>query len=103
MQFSPWPHMAKETQPKIEKKLLMGKYEIDQDGYVEFGDIARGEMDMQSQYASRYVDGSMSGYPSLGEGLRFKGDTDNYHLMKIHHEDVGEFLKRFRKHEEKRY
>jgi len=81
--------------------MFMDRYEIDEEGYVKFGDIARGEMDMQSQYAARYVHGVL-GDPNLGEGLRFKGNYDDYHFMKIHHEDIEEFLKRFREYEERR-
>lgn len=80
----------------------MGKYEIDEDGYVEFGDIALSEMEMQSQYASRYTDGTMKGYPNLGEGLRFKGSVSDYHFMKIHNEDIEEFLRRFKEYRDKR-
>lgn len=93
--------MKKEIQPKMEKKMLLGKYEIDEEGYVNFGDISRGEMDMQSQYGARYVHGEL-GDPNLGEGLRFKEDYGHYHSMKIHHEDVEEFIRRFKEYEEQR-
>lgn len=76
---------------------LSEKYLADENGFVEFGDISRGELRMQTQYGSRYVNGFAGEYPNLGEGLRFEGDTDNYHSLKIHIDDIGEFVKRFNK------
>lgn len=62
--------------------------------YESFGNIARSRLGMQAQYASRYVDGFMGEYPNCGEGLRFKGNTDDYHSLQIHPGDVEEFVKR---------
>lgn len=62
--------------------------------FVKFGEIARGRLGQQCQYASRYVDGKIEGYPNLGEGLRFKGDPGDYHSLEIHREDVEEFVRR---------
>ena len=81
--------------PKIENKLF-GKYEVDESGYVDFGDIARGELGMQCQYASRYVSGLDR--PKLAEGLRVLGDPNvNYHGLKIHRDDVEEFIPKINK------
>ena len=79
-----------EELPKSE--LLFGKYKVDKDGYVEFGDVVRGELGMQSQYASRYISGLDR--PRLAEDLRVKGDPSNYHFLKIHKDDASEFIKR---------
>jgi len=67
--------------------------------YVSFGDIARIRLGQQCQYASRYIDGEIEGYPNLGEGLRFTGfdhlgRINNYHAMEIHKDDVEEFVRR---------
>jgi len=34
----------------------------------------------------------------LGDGLRFKGNTNNYHSLKIHKDDVEEFVWRYELH-----
>ena len=77
---------------------LASKYEADGNGFVDFSDIARGELRQQSQYASRYVDGKMEGYPNLGEGLRFEGDPSDYHSLRIHKDDLAEFVQRVISH-----
>jgi hypothetical protein len=74
---------------------LSEKYTADEDGFVMFGDVSRGELKKQTQYGSRYVNGFQGEYPNLGEGLRFDGDPDNYHSLKIHKDDIEEFVKRF--------
>ena len=51
----------------------------------------------QNQYASRYIDGRY-GYTNLGEGLRFKGDIDDYHTIYIHVDDYDEFHRRVNTH-----
>lgn len=63
--------------------------------YVDFGDISRSRLQNQCQYGSRYVDGRIEGYPNLGEGLRFLGNTNDYHSLKIHSADVQEFVERY--------
>lgn len=70
------------------------RYESDLEGYVSFPAIATGELRQQAQYASRYVDGVIEDYPNLGEGLRFKGDPSDYHSLRIHKDDVQEFVQR---------
>jgi len=82
---------------KVEKNTevnLASKYEADENGFVNFGDIARGELRQQSQYASRYVNGEIRGYPNLGEGLRFEGDPLDYHSLRIHKDDITRFVER---------
>jgi hypothetical protein len=76
------------------------KYKADENGFVVFGDVSRGELRKQAQYGSRYVDGVIEGYPNLGEGLRFVGDTDNYHELLIHKDDIAEFVRRVNKYRE---
>ncbi len=69
-------------------------YAMRPNGFVDFGDVARNLMMMQSQYGSRYVDGAIEGYPKLGEGLRIQGDPRNYHSLEIHPEDIEDFMLR---------
>lgn len=77
--------------------------------FVNFGDMARQRLEMQCQYACRYTgavkgDGTIDpdywkgidGSPCLGEGLRFRGSTKDYHFMEIHKDDVEEFVRRVR-------
>ncbi len=45
----------------------------DSEGFVRFGDVARYFLNQQAQYASRYIDGKIDGYPNLGHDLRFSG------------------------------
>jgi hypothetical protein len=86
------------NQIEIEGKL----FETDENGYVHFGDIALDLLKQQSQYASRYVDGRIEGYPNLGDDLRFQGDSREYHELLIHKDDAKEFVKRVREYREKR-
>ncbi len=66
------------------------------DEYVNFGDIARNQMNQQCQYACRYFCNEWEGeYPYLGEGLRILGNSDDYHSMKIHKDDVDMAVKRY--------
>lgn len=66
------------------------------DQYVEFGDVAIKRLDMQCQYASRYADLKWKerGHVYLAEGLRIIGTAAYYHDMKIHKDDVEEFVRR---------
>jgi hypothetical protein len=72
-------------------------------GYVNLGDVCRKELGLQCQYGSRYADPAWSTesareagsyWKYCGEGLRIIGTSTNYHLMKIHRNDVKEFVKR---------
>jgi hypothetical protein len=70
----------------------------DAEGFVQFGDVSRYRLGQQCQYGSRYVDGSIPGCANLGEGLRFRGSTNDYHSLRIHIDDVDEFVSRVRRH-----
>ena len=79
-------------------------FETDKDGFVKLGDISRRFFGgKQSQYLSWYVDGffGIDDYPKLGDGLRVKGDSDNYHTMMIHKDDINEFVKRYKDYQDK--
>ena len=75
--------------------------------FVSFGDVARRLLGQQCQYACRYtgiaLDGNGKrdpagwaemGYAYLGEGLRFQGNTNDYHSLRIHRDDVDIFVAR---------
>ena len=69
--------------------------------YINFGDFARKELNMQCQYASHYLRG-LNGYPDLGKGLRFtNGKTGNYHEICIHKDDALVFKKRMGEYNKK--
>jgi len=40
-------------------------------------------------------------HPKLGEGLRVKGDSDKYHDMIIHKDDIDEFIRRYNDYQDK--
>jgi len=88
--------MDQELGPKIS---LLEKYPADEEGFLNFGDIARGELGMQCQYASRYVSGLDR--PKLSDGLRIEGNPNNYHELRIHRDDAMEFIRRVQEHRRK--
>ncbi|MDD5589998.1 MAG: hypothetical protein PHQ47_02390 [Candidatus Portnoybacteria bacterium] len=79
-----------------EKADTQNLFEADEDGFVNFGDVSRRLLGKQAQYGSRYInDAFKSEYPQLGEGLRIKGNPDDYHSIRIHKDDVEEFVRRY--------
>lgn len=74
------------------------EYLADADGYVDFGDVSRKELGKQCQYGSRYVTKLDEEYPDLGEGLRFRNLDRSYHEIKIHIDDIPEFVRRYNEH-----
>lgn len=81
----------------IEEKPI---FEADENGFVDFGEVSRRLLGKQSQYGSRYIDGAFDEYPKLGEGLRINGNSDDYHNIKIHKDDIDEFVKRYKEYQE---
>lgn len=69
----------------------------DADGMVDFGDMARGVLNQQCQYASYYVEG-IADRPRLADDLRITGDAANYHSLRIHQDDVVTFVERVNAH-----
>lgn len=55
--------------------------------YVSLGDVCRNQLGMQCQYGSRYAD-------TICMDLRYIGDTGDYHSMKIHKDDVSDYVRR---------
>lgn len=86
----------------------LGKLEIDSEGFVTFGDVARELLGRQAQYISSFADGLDKDTPSLSEGLRFKNmlntrtgeATGNFHEYRIHKDDIEEFVKRVKEYQE---
>lgn len=73
---------------------------MDNDGFIDFGDVARKGTGMQCQYASRYILGrEHNDIPALGEGLQFRRlDTGCYHDIQVHRDDAAEFVRRLNDH-----
>lgn len=72
-------------------------------GYSSFGDFSRSRLGQQCQYGSRYIQGKLDGYPALGDGLRFENlDRSDYHSIRIHRDDMDEFERRYRAHNDAR-
>lgn len=78
--------------------------------YVSFGEVCRTRLSMPCQYGSRYIDDSDAarsfGDTYLGEGLRFTGrdvtgGVSDYHILRIHRDDVKEFVRRVIEHKVK--
>ncbi len=85
---------------------LRAKYKVDKNGFADFGDIARGEMHKQCQYASYYIFGDMPEYPNLGQGLRFENyeqAKNNYHCLRIHIDDVPVLMTRYIEHRKEKF
>lgn len=80
------------NQPMIEIDGV--ELDVDAQGFVSFGDVARGIIGQHVIYASKYINGGVGNYPNLGEGLRFLGNPNNYNGLKIHKDDIREFVAR---------
>ncbi len=64
------------------------------EGYVVFGGLAVQVLNQQSQYAARYVDGLLPGYPDLGRGLHLEGTSADYHTLAVAPDDAEELVHR---------
>lgn len=67
----------------------------DKDGFAAIGDVTHGLLHQQSQYISRYMDGSVR-EPNLVEGLRVDVTGTSHHDYRIHQDDALEFVARVR-------
>jgi hypothetical protein len=74
--------------------------DTDEEGFVRFGDVSNRFIPlMQVQYSSRYLNG-LGGSPNLGEGLRTKNPgVAGCHTVRIHKDDIPEFVRRYREYE----
>jgi hypothetical protein len=72
-------------------------FEVDKDGYVLFWEVANRFFKEQIPDAFRFLKG-YGDKPDMGEGLRIKIDSlKMLHDVRIHKDDIGEFLERYRK------
>ena len=82
---------------------LAAMFKTDENGYVSFGDLSRRILKKQGQYGVRYAFEDAEGdYPNLGEGLRIIGDPGNYCDVKIHKDDIHEFVDRYNNYQKSR-
>jgi hypothetical protein len=71
----------------------------DKNGFVSFGSVAGVRCNKDTQYCVCFVDVRFCPqYPDLGKGLKFSGDMGQYHELRIHIDDVDEFVRRYRKY-----
>lgn len=88
----------------LEYNFSKNKYlpQTDNDGYVSVGAFATGELRRQTKSIAGLLDGEEGSEPDyfLGKGLRYKGNSGNYSDMKIHIDDLEEFINRVKKHHE---
>lgn len=83
------------------RELLKNKYAslVDNEGYVFTASFATQELKRQNKSIASFLDGDEgTGDYNLGEGIRFKGSSGNYSEMKIHIDDLDEFVKRVKEH-----
>jgi hypothetical protein len=71
---------------------------VDGELAVSVGEVSRYLLNMQSQYAIRYLDEKVYPESFLGEGLRVALDNSNYHNSYINIQDVHEFVARVRQY-----
>lgn len=64
--------------------------------YIDLGTVVHDMLDMQMQYAVRYLDSDK--YPTISAGIRWQGNLVDYHEIRIHSEDVNTFVKRVQEH-----
>lgn len=79
--------------PSVKEKYLS---KIDKEGFVCVGDFSTQELQRQSKSVASFLDGEEGTEPdiNLGKGIRFKGSSGNYSDMKVHINDLEEFIKR---------
>lgn len=80
---------------------LQDKYisQADEEGYIFTSAFSVPELRRQNKSVAALLDGDEgTGDYNLGDGIRFKGKSGNYPDMKIHIDDLDEFVKRVRKH-----
>jgi hypothetical protein len=88
-----------ETENDFKNKYLE---QADNEGYVAIGAFAVSELKRQAKNVASLLDGEEGTEQDyfLGENLRYKGNSGNYSDMKIHIDDLDEFIKRVKKHYE---
>ena len=64
----------------------------DSNGFISLSAFSTKELKRQTKNVASLLDGSEG--ENLGEGLKYQGESGNYSDMKIHIDDLEEFLKR---------
>ena len=67
------------------------------DEYINFGDVCRNRLSMQSQTGMYYFLG-LADRPEMGNGLRIRGDWNFWHSVEIHKDDADEFVRRVKEY-----
>ncbi len=82
--------------PQTLKERYLSK--ADKSGYLGIGDFCIQVLRRQSKSVAAFLDGDEGADPNinLGAGLKFQGSSGNYSDMKIHIDDLEEFVKRVR-------
>lgn len=70
----------------------------DEDGFVRIGNVTHGLLREQSQYITRYMDGSNPRVPVLVDGLRVDVSSSSHHEYRIHRDDAIQFISRVKAH-----
>ena len=84
--------MEKPPQEKFESE-----FGPDPEGYVNI-QVASAKLGMQNQHTGYFLEG-FGGRPNFGEGLQWKDpEFGNYHQIRIHKDDVEEFVSRVKKY-----
>ena len=86
---------------KNSSESLKNKYasQADSEGYLFTASFATQELKRQNKSVASLLDGDEgTGDYNLGEGIRFEGSSGNYSEMKIHIDDLDEFVKRVKEH-----
>lgn len=89
--------MEKAPQIPLKEKY---KNKIDENGFVRVSDFANQELRRQAKSIASLLDGEEGLSPeyNLGEGVRYVGASGNYDTMKVHIDDLEEFIKRVKNH-----
>jgi hypothetical protein len=66
-------------------------FNVDSEGFVAFADVAN-FIEQQAQYASRFLNPTNEVY--FGDNIRFIGNVDDYHNIRIHRDDITIFVKK---------
>ena len=93
--------MNEQFKPNNEQS-IKEKYQsmADGNGFVSVSAFANKELQRQAKNIASFLDGEEGLSPeyNLGEGLRYSGKSGNYDTMKIHIDDLEEFIGRVKKH-----
>lgn len=72
----------------------------DENGYVSVSEFSWNELKRQTKSIASFLDGDEGLSPEydLGQGIEFVGSSGHYDQMKVHINDLEEFINRVKKH-----